>query len=241
LPATPSGRKVRGTRYHFNRWQSSRPTTGNWYMIRSPEATEDMVEKEEIVRDRIRIVFKRFGVLFREILDHELKELQWASIFKSLRIMELSGEIMAGHFFKGISGLQFISRNAFKKIRKKLPEDSIYWMNANDPASLCGIKIDPSKIRLPSRISSNHLIFRGKRLVLVSMQKGKKLVIYVPPDDPELHKYLKVFKIQLIRRFNPLNRIKVETINEEPAAESPYKDALMTFGFTKDYLSMILR
>ncbi|MGA1839352.1 MAG: DEAD/DEAH box helicase [bacterium] len=241
LPAPSSGRRFRGTRYHFNRWQSSRPASGNWYMMKPPEEPEDMVEKEEIIRDRIRILFQRYGVLFREILDHELKDLQWSSVFRSLRIMELSGEIMAGHFFKGISGMQFVSKNAYGKIRKKLPQDAIYWMNAADPASLCGIKIDSLKTRLPSRIPSNHLVFHGKRLVLISMQKGKKLVFFVPPDDPELPKYLKVFKVQLIRRFNPLKKIKVETVNEEPSVESPYKDALMAFGFTKDYLSLVLR
>jgi ATP-dependent Lhr-like helicase len=238
----PSSRgRIRGTRYHFNRWQSSRPTSGNWYMIKPPEEPEDIVEREEIIRDRIRILFQRYGILFREILAHELKELQWPSILRSLRIMELSGEIMAGHFFKGIAGMQFISQNAYRKIRKKLPENAIYWMNAADPASLCGLQIDSLKMQLPSRLPSNHLVFHGKKLVFISMQKGKKVVFYVPPDDPELPKYLKVFKVQLIRRFNPLKRIKVETVNEEPAVESPYKEALMAFGFTTDYLSLVLR
>ncbi len=122
LPKPPSRMRIRGTRYHFSRWQSSRPASGNWFMIKTPEEPEDMVEREEIIRDRIRILFQRYGILFREILDHELKELQWASIFRSLRIMELSGEIMAGHFFKGISGMQFISRNAYREIRKNLPK-----------------------------------------------------------------------------------------------------------------------
>lgn len=148
---------------------------------------------------------------------------------------------MAGHFFKGISGMQFISRNAYREIRKNLPEDAIFWMNAADPASLCGIKIDSLKMQLPSRLPSNHLVFYGKKLVFISMQKGKKVLIYVPPDDPELPKYLKVFKVQLTRRFNPLKRIKVETVNEKSAVESPYKDAFMAFGFTTDYLSLILR
>lgn len=148
---------------------------------------------------------------------------------------------MAGHFFNGISGMQFISQNAYRKIRKKLPEDAIYWMNAADPASFCGIKIDSLKMQLPSRLTSNHVVFHGKKPVLISMQKGKKVVISVPPDDPELPEYLKVFKAQLIRRFNPLKRIKVETVNEESALESPYKEALMSFGFRTDYLSLVLR
>jgi len=33
----------------------------------------------------------------------------------------------------------------------------------------------------------------------------------------------------------------VEMVNEEPAIESHYKEALMAFGFTTDYLSLVLR
>jgi ATP-dependent Lhr-like helicase len=214
---------------------------GNWYVLNVPDLSEDLMEKEEIIKDRIRVLFQRYGIIFREILTHELKELQWPSIFRSLRLMELSGEIIAGHFFDHISGMQFISHNAYREIQKKLPEDAIYWMNATDPASLCGVRIDTLKKQLPARGPSTHMVFRGRKIVLVSKQRGKKLTFHVPPDDPDLPKYLQVFKVQLSRKFNPLKRIKVEVINEKPAAESPYKEGLIMFGFIFDYQSLVLR
>jgi len=56
--------------------------------------------------------------------------------------MELSGEIYSGHFFDRISGIQFISPAALRQLKDGLSEDCIYWLNACDPASLCGIGID---------------------------------------------------------------------------------------------------
>ncbi|MGA1870494.1 MAG: DEAD/DEAH box helicase [bacterium] len=236
----PSRGRMRGIRSQLNRWHSSRPMQGNWYILQIPGISKDPIEREGIIRDRIRMLFQRYGILFREILTHELREAAWPSIFRGLRLMELSGEIMAGHFFSDIPGMQFICYHALREIRKKLPEDAIYWMNAADPSSVCGMKIEALKGKLPSRIPSNHLVFRGSTVVLISTQKGRKLHFYVSPEDPDLEKYLKVFRVQVNRKWNPVKRIIVERINHLPAAESPYKDALAEYGFRTDYKNLIL-
>ncbi|MGA1825159.1 MAG: DEAD/DEAH box helicase [bacterium] len=237
---TPNCRRFRGMRSQLNRWQSSRPTQGNWYILHIPNRPKDPIEQEEIIRDRIRLLFQRYGILFREILSQELRDATWSSIFRSLRLMELSGEITAGQFFTDIPGMQFISHHALREIRKKLPEDAIYWMNATDPASVCGMKIEALKGMLPSRIPSNHLVFRGTTIVLVSLQKGNKLHFYVPPDDHDIKKYLNLFSVQVKRKWNPVKRIIVGTINHLPACESPYKEALLEYGFHTDYKNLIL-
>ncbi|MGA1844095.1 MAG: DEAD/DEAH box helicase [bacterium] len=239
LPPLSRGR-ARGIRSHFDRWKSSRPDAGNWFILKRNDLSEDPLEKEEMVRDRIRILLQRYGILFREILGRELKELQWPSIFRSLRMMELSGEILAGYFFTGIPGMQFISHYAFREIRKGLPEDAIYWMNAADPASLCGVPMEGLKRELPARIPSTHLVFHGRRIVLVSRQRGRRLEFRIPPEDPYVSDYCKLFQVRLTRRFSPLKRIKVDTINAKPAVESPYQEALTASGFRRDFKSLVL-
>ena len=62
-----------------------------------------------MARDRIRQVLQRYGVVFRELLEAELPRLRWSRLFRSLRLMEFSGEVVAGRFFDGIPGLQFAS------------------------------------------------------------------------------------------------------------------------------------
>ncbi len=232
--------KRRGRRGHFNRWKSSRPLLGNWYAPDYGWGETDAMEEMEIQKDRVRQLLRRYGILFREILSREVSLLNWGSLFKTLRLMELSGEILSGHFFKGIQGLQFISHEAFRFLQESLPEDKVYWMNAADPASLCGIKIEGLEYDLPSRLLTNHLVFHGKELVLVSKRSCKHLDIHVSFDHPHLIRYFSFFKIILNREFNPRRSIMIETINDEEAKESPYAGKLMEFGFSKDYKGLEL-
>ncbi|UCH95013.1 MAG: ATP-dependent helicase, partial [Candidatus Aminicenantes bacterium] len=230
-------------RIGFNRWQSTRAFAGNWYALPSfdDESLEmDALDRQELVKDRIRQLFMRYGVLFREMLWNELPGFRWSNIFPVLRLMELSGEIVSGHFFKGIPGLQFCTPTALGWLTRGLPEDAIYWMNAVDPASPCGIGLDELRPLFPHRLPTTHLVFHGKKLVLLSKKNGKELIFNVDSDHPRIHDYLEFFKTLISREFQPLKYISVETVNEESVLDSSYKEILRDFGFKKDYKSMAL-
>jgi ATP-dependent Lhr-like helicase len=231
-PFEPQRERRRPSRTAYNRWSATRPLAGNWYPIAGDTMERDPVDEAELAKDRVRQLFRRYGLLFRELLAWELPSLQWAGVFKALRLMELSGEILSGYFFEDIPGVQFISHEAFRFLCDPMPEDAVYWMNATDPASLAGIRLDALKGNLPSRIPSTHLVFRGWRLKIVSRRGGSVLDILAPPDDPHLPEYLSFFKVLLSREFSPEKIIAVERINGQPALESPYASALSAFGFT---------
>jgi ATP-dependent helicase Lhr and Lhr-like helicase len=108
--------------------------------------------------------------------------------------------------------------------------DKVYWLNATDPASLCGIQIEAVKKDLPKRVESNHLVYHGVRLVAVSQRNGSDLAFYIPPDDFLLPECLGFLIHLLKRQFQPLRRIVVKTINGEKAAKSLYTAVLRT-GF----------
>ena len=213
----------------FDRWRVSRPVEGHWLRIDNGRRGHDPLAEEELNKDRVRQLLKRYGVLFRELLANELPPLQWRSLFRSLRLMELSGEVLSGYFFRGISGPQFSSPEAFQILQDGLPDDVLFWINATDPASLCGAGIEPG--RLPSRVPSTHLVYHGSRLVMISKRTGKALEVLVPPEDPRLEEYLVLFREMLVREFNPLSKVTVEMINGEPAIHGPYTAALKQFGF----------
>jgi ATP-dependent Lhr-like helicase len=141
--------------------------------------------------------------------------------------MELSGEMLSGWFFEGLSGLQFISHEAFRMLQDSLPREAVFWINAVDPASFCGLGLE-SFTGLPPRISSTYLVYHGSRLVMVSRRLGKGLEIFVGTDDPHLPEYFSLFKDLLGREFNPVQKISVETVNNEPGC-SPYAEALKQF------------
>ena len=228
-------------RSSFDRWQASRPYFGHWFAVEPPTAPQDALEKDELTKDRIRVLLQRYGVLFRELLQREATPLQWSRIFRTLRLMELSGEVLAGHFFAGARGLQFISHAAFRELRQGLPEDAIYWLSAADPASLAGVDVEGLKGSLPARLASNHLVYHGSRLVLVSKRRGRELEVRCGADHPHLEDYLGIFKVLLTRQFQPLTSVDIETINGEPASESPLRGKMAEiFRLTREPRSVKL-
>lgn len=101
-----------------------------------------MIERDEADRDRVRVLLDRWGVLFRSLLEREAPPLRWGRVFKTLRIMELSGEVVSGQFFEGVDGLQFAAPSALKRLLHPVDDDQVLWMSAADPASPCGLGLD---------------------------------------------------------------------------------------------------
>jgi ATP-dependent Lhr-like helicase len=219
-------RKNRGRRISrggYNRWKSSRPVEGRWYLPESIPDDENLIEQDERQRDIIRQLFIRYGVLFRQLLERETETLNWNSVFRTLRLMELSGECVSGYFFEDIRGIQFSSWEALRELSEPLDEEGMYWMNCTDPASLSGIKVDALRGNYPSRLASNHMVFRGENPLLFSKRNGKELDFFIDGKDPDSIEALGFFKILLSRDFNPLKSIKVEMVNGLPVSESLYK------------------
>ena len=153
--------------------------------------------------------------------------------------MELAGEVVTGCFFNRISGLQFISPAALGQLQEGLDEDRVYWINATDPASLCGLGLP--ELELPRRVRSNHLVFHGSRLVMVSMRQGKSIDFHVEPESPHLPAYLEVLKSLLTREAEPMRGINVEEINGEPAIRSPFVESFQAvFHTVRDHRSVQL-
>ncbi|MGA2108393.1 MAG: hypothetical protein ABSH25_12215, partial [Syntrophorhabdales bacterium] len=110
-PAEPRSERRRPLRSGAGRWGAAQPHPGNWHILDLGSPEKDPIDEAELIKDRARQLFRRYGVLFRELLANELPLLQWPAIFRALRLMELSGECLSGHFFEGIPGIQFCSRS----------------------------------------------------------------------------------------------------------------------------------
>ena len=212
----------RASAAQFSAWKSSRAYPGAWRMLPPPDPPADLIDLEELNKDRVRVLLMRYGVLFRELLARELPALRWGALFRALRLMELSGEIVAGNFFNGVPGIQFASHESVRALQQGLDHDAIYWLNAADPASLCGADIDSLKHGLPKRVPGSHLVYHGNRLVIVSKSYGKHLEIRVPPDHPRLTDYFGFMRAMLTRAFHPMHRISIEKINGGRVLYSPY-------------------
>ena len=240
----PMRNRRRAGRGGLARWQASRPFAGNWYILERPQPAADALERDELDKERARVLLDRYGILFRELIARELPALRWGSLFRALRLMELSGEVLAGCFFEGIGGLQFLSHDAWRRLQEPMPEDAIFRLNAADPASLCGAAPeggDHLRSELPARLPTTHLVYHGAKLVMISKKQGKELEINAGPDDPRLPEYLAIFDEFLNRQFQPAKAITIETINGRPAHKSPYLQPLQAlFNASADYKSVKL-
>ncbi len=228
-------------RQGFQRWKAARPMAGAWSILPTGEADTDALELEDLAQDRVRQLLRRYGVLFRELLNHEAPALQWAAVFRSLRLLELSGEVLSGHFFEGIPGLQFLAPNALRMLESGLPDGAVVWMSATDPASPCALGLQRLPYDLPPRLASTWLVFHGSELVVTARRLGRDLAIRVPPRHKYLAGYLAALRTPVERAFLPVKALETETINGEPATESPYLEDLLEAGFEKGFKTLGLR
>jgi ATP-dependent Lhr-like helicase len=227
-------------RSSFNRWSASRPIAGTWRAFPGEYETDALIV-EEMNRERVRFLFDRYGVLFREITLRESEPLQWRSIFRTLRLMELSGEALSGYFFRDVPGLQFVTHESLRALNSTLPHDAVWWVNATDPVSLCGMQIERMKELLPPRVKSNWIVYRGSELVMTVKRNGRDVLCYAESGDPLIPGYCRVFRDVVSREFNPVKSIHVETINGEPADKCEYAKPFVRAGFSVTYKGLELR
>ncbi len=224
-PLAPPPASGASRRASFQRWRSLSPLSVTWFALPTVTPPRDALEGEAFAKDRVRVLLARYGVLFRELLQVELPPFQWKAVFRSLRIMELAGEVVSGQFFEGVPGPQFASPEAVSRLRDGLPRDAVYWMAADDPASACGLALEGLRGDLPRRVSTTTLVYHGDRLVLAAHSGGKSLDIRVPPEERALPDYLRPLEL-LIRPGASRSYLSLDAINGAEASASPYLDPL---------------
>ena len=222
----PGGPARLGSRRGRLSLKSPSPLAGNWFRLPSARPPDDLIDAEERKKDRARLLLDRYGVAARELLTREAPGFRWPDLFRTFRLMELSGEAAAGLFFDRLSGPQFTEPRTLPLLAREAPEDRVWWLSALDPASLCGLGIEALRGRLPHRRDGIRLVYRGRDLALVSERKGKSLTIHLASDDPGLIPCLEVVKAWLARPGGGPARMRVETINDLPAGQSPYLDPI---------------
>ena len=175
-PVRP-GRRPRLSRSSQQKWANALPFGGTWRLVPPIKASDDPLEREELNKDRIRLLLDRYGLLCRAVLTRENELFTWSALFRTLRLMELSGEVLAGQFFEGLPGPQFISHQTLRRLQRGLPDNILWWVNAHDPASPAGLDGTRLKADAPRRLETTHLVYRGAEPVLVSEGLGKRLTI----------------------------------------------------------------
>ncbi|MCL2042891.1 MAG: DEAD/DEAH box helicase [Treponema sp.] len=231
-----------------DRWKSGAPVRGRWFSLLPDDAqiansgaqdiVPDPLDRESRNRECVRLLLARWGILCRPLLERvsrdEPSPFSWSGLLPTMRRMELAGELVAGRFFAGINSLQFASPVIARELANAESFDGIYWMNAADPASPAGLEIEGLDPRLPARLPSSRVYFRGAQLIAVSNRNGKEQQIFISPEDSSIAALIDFLKIPRSRKVLPEKKILVETINNSEAARSDYAPAFVAAGFVSD-------
>jgi ATP-dependent Lhr-like helicase len=125
-------------RHH--RLHDQHTTAGRWSLLRPLRRTE---EQDYGHADHIaRVLLRRYGVVFRKLLERESGLPPWRELLYVYRRMEARGELRGGRFVQGFAGEQYALPEAvttLRKIRNKPRQGDFIAISAADPLNLSGV------------------------------------------------------------------------------------------------------
>jgi ATP-dependent Lhr-like helicase len=119
------------------------------------------VESERAAEEYAWSLLRRYGVVFRRVLEREPFRVAWRDLLRTYRRLEARGEIRGGRFVSGFSGEQFALPEAVGKlraVRRQTPSDEPIGISAADPLNLTGI-VTPGT-RVPA-VGRNRILYRA--------------------------------------------------------------------------------
>ena len=148
---------------------------GRWDLVRrrlsEPEGGEDQspARLEAIALTLI----KRYGVVFRRMLERESLLPPWRDLLRAFRRLEARGELRGGRFVAGFSGEQFAAPTAVEALRAAREAQGarqFIGIHAADPANLAGIVLPG--LRIPATLNNRLVLQDGE---VVAVQLGDEL------------------------------------------------------------------
>ncbi len=147
-------RKMAAAGAMLGRWSAAATRTGADRHEAFPEQALLAVVCEALLR--------RYGIVFRAVLERESLLPPWRQLLPYLRRMEDRGEVHGGRFVDGFSGEQFALPEAVGLLRRhaRRPDhDQLRVINASDPLNLGGIIT--AGVKTPAKAGNRILLENG--------------------------------------------------------------------------------
>ena len=167
VPASQRSRRGRGRRRAAD--YSGLDAAGRWDRLPPPAEGEEQAAIE-LFADAL---LRRYGVVFRRLLEREPHAPAWRALLPIYRRLEARGELRGGRFVDGMAGEQFALAEAVGALRelRRRPRDGEYVaISAADPLNLSAL-ITPGA-RVPAR-AALRLLYRDG--VPVATLDGREL------------------------------------------------------------------
>ncbi|HEV8550761.1 MAG TPA: hypothetical protein VGQ57_17065, partial [Polyangiaceae bacterium] len=143
---------------------------GRWSLfdVAPPQAAAAL--SDEDVEAVAWTLLRRWGVVFRRVIDREGALPPWRDLLRCYRRLEARGEIRGGRFVAGFSGEQYAlpdAVTALRAVRKQAPNGVLVPVSAADPLNVVGV-LTPGK-RVPA-LAGNRVLFQDG--ICVAVREG---------------------------------------------------------------------
>jgi len=175
---------------------------GRWSLLRSQRHAEQNavvhseIEREHAVEKSARVLLRRYGVVFRRLLERESFGVSWYELSRIYRRWEARGEIRGGYFIAGVSGEQFALPEAIgllRSIRKAPARYELVTLSAADPLNLQGILTPGPRV---GALTANRVLFRDGLPIAALEAKEIRRFSDNSLSDPEIETALRVGKLR---------------------------------------------
>ncbi len=122
-----------------------RHSAGRWSLLYVGE----QVERTRALEATCRMLLRRYGIVFREVLSRETILPKWREVLIALRRLEDRGEVRGGRFVSGFLGEQFALPLAVESLRAQRNAPAlgeVVTVSAADPLNLVGIVVPGERV-----------------------------------------------------------------------------------------------
>jgi len=172
------------TRYRLRRGQGPGvDEAGRWALApRQAVAGDGLQADAEALTHLADVLLRRYGVVFRKVLERESALPPWRDLLYIYRRLEARGEVRGGRFVDGFAGEQFAlpdAVGALREARRREKTGELVSISAADPLNLLGI-IAPGQ-RVPVT-GENRVLYRDGVPVAVRVAEEVKFLGEVTPE-----------------------------------------------------------
>ena len=155
-PRRKAIQSVRRTRNTVGRWSLLNPAAG------AVETVGAQAERREAeIESACWMLLRRYGVVFRDLLERETTIPRWRELVGMFRRLEARGNVRGGRFLSGFGGEQFAVPEAVASLRESRlrgnGEEAI-TVAAADPLNLAGIVVPGER---PAAVPGKTVTFVG--------------------------------------------------------------------------------
>jgi ATP-dependent Lhr-like helicase len=156
---------------------------GRWSRTRERPAIPDEQVAEAVAWQLLR----RYGVVFRRLVQRETLLVPWRDILRVYRRLEARGEIRGGRFVGGFSGEQYALPEAIGLLRGTRREhgaDELVAVSGADPLNLVGIVTPDDAV---PAITANRILYRdGVPILVKEGEANERFLVDVPAEERDM-------------------------------------------------------